>query len=337
MSIVLVIGQKKLSCVEIKVKGKEIIVGETFFHTIDNLSELLCSVEGVKKLLSSVFGNNLKDAVQHKLYYAFSSGSGLAYKTWQAAPSSFTDVADKSYAEKEERILTLCRDNIPEGFLDLYKDATCNVVSCYEDDDLYTVTSAYAPSLYIQNLVEGSEAVGFSVFGIGDIASSFYKLIDTGSRQYLVQADGLTVALNSFGALCLMLPSGYGDSIADIIYGMVEKYYPMKKEARSASRILQSSELESALKVHIYGLTKKNCEAAVIAVGCILDDKVLVASSKAKKPAENTESISTAGSLDKKELDTVSAADIHNEVHDHKKGDAKESVIGKLRKLFKKK
>ena len=314
MSIVLVFGNRKVSCVALDVKGKEVIVKDSASNDVDELPRVLSEEESTKKLLQSLFGNenNIKEANEHKLYYAFSFGSGLAYKTWQAAPSSFIDVTDKTASEKEERVLSLALENIPEGFIDLYKEARTNIVNCYEDDNLFTVTSAYIPAMYVDNLLKASESLGFNVFGISDIASSLCKLIDCSDSQYLVQADEITVVVNQCGCLPIILPGGYGDAIADIVYGMTEKFYPVKN-SRNVSKIVSISDpnIVSCLQLPLYGVNKQNAEAAVIAAGCIADDKLL----KAAK----------------------AAADKKSNVVEIKEGGGKGSVTSKLRKLFKKK
>lgn len=313
MSIVLVFGNKKVSCVALDIKGKEVIIKDSASNDVDDLPKVLSSSDNAKKLLQSLFGNesNIKEANQHKLYYAFSFGSGLAYKTWQAAPSSFFDVTDKTASEKEERVLSLALENIPEGFVDLYKEARASIVNCYEDDNLFTVTSAYIPAI-VDNLLEASESLGFNVFGISDIASSLYKLIDCSDSQYLVQADEITVVVNQCGCLPIILPGGYGDAIADIVYGMVEKFYPVQN-SRNVSKIVSISDpnIVSCLQLPLYGVNKQNVEAAVIAAGCIADDKLL-------KAAKAT-------------------ADKKTNVVEIKEGGGKGSVTSKLRKLFKKK
>lgn len=313
MSIVLVFGNNKISCIALDTKGKEIIIKDSAVNVTDELAKVLTFPDKTKELLQSVFGSGIKDANEHKLYYAFTVGSGLAYKTWQAAPSSFTDITDKTSAEKEARVLDFALENIPEGFLDLYKEARASIVNCYEDDNLFTVTCAYLPAAYVNNLLEASEALGFSVFGISDIASSLYKLIDCSDGQYLVQADAITVVVNQCGCLPVILPGGYSDAIADIVYGMTEKFYPVQN-SRSVSKIvsLANPNIMSCLKLPLYGITKQNVEAAVIAAGCIADEKLLKAAMKADNKSESD------------------AVEI-------KEGGSKESVTSKLRKLFKKK
>ena len=317
MSIVIIIGHNKISCVELDVKSKAINIIDSAARKVENLTELLGSVDGIKNLLASCFGNNLKAAAEHKFYFAFAAGSGLAYKTWQSSASSFSDISDKTVEDKEERVLSLCMENIPEGLNELYKECTTSVVSCYEDEELYTVTSAYVPALYINNLKEACDSLGLTVFGISDIASSFYKLIDCDNSQILAQTDGLTVAVNQFGTLVLSLPNGYSESIADIIFGMIEKYYPLKN-CKQNSTLVRSSDLEPFLKISIEGLTRSNCEAAVIAAGCVADGKQLFSKGKAKETA-------------------IPIEDSADNIKNLGKGGSKESVICKLRKLFKKK
>lgn len=108
MCIVIILGNNKVSCVSLIVKDKTVNILEADSRHVDDLSSFLSSADGVKSLLSSCFGGDLKAAAEHKIYFAFTAGSGLAYKTWQAAASSFSDVSDKTFADKEERILSLC-------------------------------------------------------------------------------------------------------------------------------------------------------------------------------------------------------------------------------------
>lgn len=256
-------------------------------------------------MLSSCFGGDLKAAAEHKIYFAFTAGSGLAYKTWQAAASSFSDVSDKTFADKEDRILSLCIENVPQGFTDLYKDCVTSVVSCYEDDEVYTVTSAYLPALYINNIKEACETLGLTLFGISDIVSSLCKLINCSEQQVIVRADGLTVVVNQFGSLVFMMDGDYSNSIGDIIFNMVEHYYPINS-SRMNSQTVSSSDLEPFLFLPFNGLSRYNCEMSVIAAGCVVDSKML---------AESNETVKS----------------------NPDKGGSKDSVIGKLRKLFEKK
>lgn len=272
---------------------------------VDNLSSFLSSADSFKTLLSSCFGGDLKAAAEHKIYFAFTAGSGLAYKTWQAAASSFSDVSDKTFADKEERILSLCIENVPQGFTDLYKDCVASVVSCYEDDEVYTVTSAYLPALYINNIKEACETLGLTLFGISDIVSSFCKLINCSEQQVMVRADGLAVVVNQFGSLVFMMDGDYSNSIGDIIFNMVERYYPINS-SRMNSQTVSSSDLEPFLFLPFNGLSRYNCEMSVIAAGCVVDSKML---------AESNETVKS----------------------NPDKGGSKDSVIGKLRKLFEKK
>lgn len=307
MSIVIIFGHNKISCVSLNVKDKAVNILEADSRHVDNLCSLLSSVEGIKSLLSSSL-SNLKAAAEHEIYFAFTGGSGLAYKTWQAAASSFSDVSDKTFADKEERILSLCMENVPQGFTDLYKDCVASVVSCYEDDEVYTVTSAYLPALYVNNIKEACETLGLTLFGISDIASSFYKLINCSEQQIMVQADGLTVVVNQFGSLVFMLPGGYSDSIEDIIFNMIEHYYPINT-GKANSQSVYSSDLEPFLRLPFSGLSRYNCEMSVIAAGCVVDSKMLAAATG------NVETVKS----------------------NPNKGGSKHSVIGKLRKLFEKK
>lgn len=308
MSIVIILGNNKVSCVSLTVKDKTVNILEADSRHVDDLSSFLSSADGVKSLLSSCFGGDLKAAAEHKIYFAFTAGSGLAYKTWQAAASSFSDVSDKTFADKEDRILSLCIENVPQGFTDLYKDCVTSVVSCYEDDEVYTVTSAYLPALYINNIKEACETLGLTLFGISDIASSFCKLINCSEQQVLVRANGLTVIVNQFGSLVFMLSGDYSDSIGDIIFNMIEHYYPINN-SKMNSQTVSSSDLEPFLLLPFNGLSRYNCEMSVIAAGCVVDSKMLAAG------AGNAETVKS----------------------NPDKGGSKNSVIGKLRKLFEKK
>lgn len=305
MSIVIILGNNKVSCVSLTVKDKTVNVLEADSRHVDNLSSFLSSADSFKTLLSSCFGGDLKAAAEHKIYFAFTAGSGLAYKTWQAAASSFSDVSDKTFADKEERILSLCIENVPQGFTDLYKDCVASVVSCYEDDEVYTVTSAYLPALYINNIKEACETLGLTLFGIGDIVSSFCKLINCSEQQVMVRADGLAVVVNQFGSLVFMMDGDYSNSIGDIIFNMVERYYPINS-SRMNSQTVSSSDFEPFLFLPFNGLSRYNCEMSVIAAGCVVDSKML---------AESNETVKS----------------------NPDKGGSKDSVIGKLRKLFEKK
>lgn len=304
MSIVIILGNNKVSCVSLT-KDKIVNILEADSRHVDDLSSFLSSADGVKSLLSSCFGGDLKAAAEHKIYFAFTAGSGLAYKTWQAAASSFSDVSDKTFADKEERILSLCIENVPQGFTDLYKDCVASVVSCYEDDEVYTVTSAYLPALYINNIKEACETLGLTLFGISDIVSSFCKLINCSEQQVMVRADGLAVVVNQFGSLVFMMDGDYSNSIGDIIFNMVERYYPINS-SRMNSQTVSSSDLEPFLFLPFNGLSRYNCEMSVIAAGCVVDSKML---------AESNETVKS----------------------NPDKGGSKDSVIGKLRKLFEKK
>ena len=305
MSIVIILGNNKVSCVSLTVKDKTVNVLEADSRHVDNLSSFLSSADSFKTLLSSCFGGDLKAAAEHKIYFAFTAGSGLAYKTWQAAASSFSDVSDKTFADKEERILSLCIENVPQGFTDLYKDCVASVVSCYEDDEVYTVTSAYLPALYINNIKEACETLGLTLFGISDIVSSFCKLINCSEQQVMVRADGLVVVVHQFGSLVFMMDGDYSNSIGDIIFNMVERYYPINS-SRMNSQTVSSSDLEPFLVMSFNGLSRYNCEMSVIAAGCVVDSKML---------AESNETVKS----------------------NPDKGGSKNSVIGKLRKLFEKK
>lgn len=305
MSIVIILGNNKVSCVSLTVQDKTVNILEADSRHVDNLSSFLSSADSFKTLLTSCFGNDLKAAAEHKIYFAFTAGSGLAYKTWQAAASSFSDVSDKTFADKEERILSLCIENVPQGFTDLYKDCVASVVSCYEDDEVYTVTSAYLPALYINNIKEACETLGLTLFGISDIASSFCKLINCSEQQVMVRADGLTVVVNQFGSLVFMMDGDYSNSIGDIIFNMVEHYYPINN-SRMNSQTVSSSDLEPFLFLPFNGLSRYNCEMSVIAAGCVVDSKLA---------ASNIETVKS----------------------NPDKGGSKNSVISKLRKLFEKK
>lgn len=304
MSIVIILGNNKVSCVSLTVKDKTVNILEADSRHFDDLSSFLSSADGVKSLLSSCFGGDLKAAAEHKIYFAFTAGSGLAYKTWQAA-ASFSDVSDKTFSDKEERILSLCIENVPQGFTDLYKDCVASVVSCYEDDEVYTVTSAYLPALYINNIKEACETLGLTLFGISDIVSSFCKLINCSEQQVMVRADGLVVVVHQFGSLVFMMDGDYSNSIGDIIFNMVERYYPINS-SRMNSQTVSSSDLEPFLFLPFNGLSRYNCEMSVIAAGCVVDSKML---------AESNETVKS----------------------NPDKGGSKDSVIGKLRKLFEKK
>lgn len=121
----------------------------------------------------------------------------------------------------------------------------------------------------------------------------------------MVRADGLTVVVNQFGSLVFMMDGDYSNSIGDIIFNMVERYYPINS-SRMNSQTVSSSDLEPFLFLPFNGLSRYNCEMSVIAAGCVVDSKML---------AESNETVKS----------------------NPDKGGSKDSVIGKLRKLFEKK
>ena len=268
MSIVIILGNNKVSCVSLTVKDKTVNILEADSRHVDDLSSFLSSADGVKSLLSSCFGGDLKAAAEHKIYFAFTAGSGLAY---------------------------------------IYKDCVASVVSCYEDDEVYTVTSAYIPALYINNIKEACETLGLTLFGISDIVSSLCKLINCSEQQVMVHANGLTVVVNQFGSLAFMMNGDSTYSVGDIIFNMIEHYYPINN-SRMNSQTVSSSDLEPFLLLPFNGLSRYNCEMSVIAAGCVVDSKMLASVGNVETVKSNPD-----------------------------KGGSKNSVIGKLRKLFKKK
>ena len=122
----------------------------------------------------------------------------------------------------------------------------------------------------------------------------------------MVHAKGLTVVVNQFVSLAFMMNGDYSDSIGDIIFNMIEHYYPINN-SRMNSQTVSSSDLEPFLLLPFNGMSRYNCEMSVIADGCVVDSKMLAAS------AGNVETVKSKPD----------------------KGGRKNRVIGKLRKLNK--
>lgn len=304
MDIVLILGNDRLSLTQLSVKGSKIKIIDSTTMKYRGINESLGSAEAATDFLKSLF--DTEKVSENKFYVVFAPGSGLAYKTWQSAAASFNDVTDKTFEAKEERILALCMDNIPDGLTLLHDRYVTSVVSCYEDDTS-TVTSAYIPYLYLENLKAACSAVAITLFKVSDVASSLKNIVNVSDGQVFLESNRLICAFNEFGAMAWLIPANRTDNMVDIFASMTEKFFPLQNAVRY-SRWAKVEKSFDYLKITLSGAQTGSFEDAVIAAGCVYD------AAKAKAAQKNVKQEDEA-----------------------KEGGGKENVISKLRKLFKKK
>lgn len=300
MDSVLILRKDTFSLIELNTKGNHVTIQKCSSGPCAPLSGSLITVEAATDLFQKIL--DIEAIRKTKFSIVFTPGSGIAYKTWQAVHSSLVDISDKMAVEREERILSLCMENIPDGITELYDNYTPSVVSCYEDDTS-TVTSCYIPALYLNNLKAACDVLGITLFKVTDTASCLYKVIDCNDGPLFVRYPGLISAINSFGIMCWQTPENYSDEMLQYFASLSERFYPLQ-DVLGHSNSISIEDVSNYLKVSIEGNTDFTLEDAVLASGCVAESKQL----KITQNAENS--------------------------GQKEKGDAIESVIGQLRKLF---
>lgn len=300
MDSALILRRDSFSLVELNVKGNHIAIQKCFSEHCMPLSQALATAEDATVFLETLL--DVEAVKQTRFSIVLTPGSGIAYKTWQVVHSSLVDPSDKTVEAREERILSLCTENMPEGITDLYDNYTPTVVSCYEDDTS-TVTSCYVPSLYLINLKAACDALGITLFAVTDAASCFYRIIDPNEGPLFLRSDGLISAINSFGIMSWITPANCTDSLLQYFASLSEKFYPLQ-DVLGHSTSVSIEKIMDHLKVIIDGANDLSIEDAVLASGCVVDVKQLKKSS----------TVEIVGQLEK--------------------GDVVGSAISQLRKLF---
>lgn len=299
MDIVLILRNDTLSVTRLNAKGSNVVIDH---HTKFNHASILDDLgdaERTATFLQAVL--DVDKAKEDKFHIVFAPGSGLVYKTWQAAHASFTDVSDKTMTDKEERVLSLCMDNLPDGLTELYSSYTSSLVSCYEDDTC-TASSCYIPTVFLENLKAACDKLGITLFKVSDVSSCFLPVFDTSQGQLFIHSNGLITALNEFGSMSWLLPQTCNDAMLQYFASLTEKYFPLQ-DALQHSHLVIIEKPEEFLKVNISSSSVVDMEDLVVSAGCVVD----LSTVKTKGTSKETE------------------------------GSEVEGAFGKLRKLFEKK
>lgn len=299
MDIVLILRNGTLSLTRLISKGEMITVDSHAQYDCPALEKALESAESTKEFLETYL--NVEEIKNNKFYIVFAPGSGIAYKTWQTALASLSDATDKNAKEREDRVLALCQENLPNGLTELYSNYTGSIVSCYEDD-VSTVSSCYIPTLYLNNLKLACEALGITLFKVSDVTSCLKTIVDSSKGQLFVHSDGLISVINEFGTMSWLTPANCTDEMLKYFASLTERYFPLQ-EALKHSQLVEIDKIRDYLTVHISSNEMANTEDIVVSSGCIATVKHT------------------------KELGLTKNG----------KGGGLDNVIGKLRKLFEEK
>ena len=95
LDIVLILRNGTLSVTRLNAKGNNVTVVDHTKYKHATLLDDLSDAERTQTVLQSVL--NVEKDKECRFFVVFAPGSGLVYKTWQAALSSFRDVSDRRW------------------------------------------------------------------------------------------------------------------------------------------------------------------------------------------------------------------------------------------------
>lgn len=291
LDIVLILRNGTLSVTRLNAKGNNVTVVDHTKYNHAALLDDLSDAERTQTVLQSVL--NVEKDKECRFFVVFAPGSGLVYKTWQAALSSFRDVSDKTLADKEDRVLSLCKDNLPDGLTELYDSYTPSLVSCYEDDTC-TASSCYIPTVFLDNLKTACNNLGLTLFKVTDVSSTFLPIFDTSRGQLFIHSNGLITAMNEFGSMSWLLPETCNDAMFQYFAGLTEKYFPLQ-DALEHSHLVIIERSEEFLKINLANESLSDTEDALVSAGCVVDMSIV----KTKGTNRETEGSEVNGAFGK--------------------------------------
>ena len=197
-------------------------------------------------------------------------------------------------------------ENLPDGLTELYDRYTPSLVSCYEDDTA-VLSACYIPTVFLENLKGACESLGISLFKVSDVTSSLKNIIDTEYGQVFVRVPGMTAVFNEFGTMSWIMPEEPSDEMVSLFASLTEKFFPLENTMHH-SEWTDLDHISQFLSVDITSKDGLPLGEAVIAAGCTVPASLI---RQGKKPIGDAMGLEEGGD--------------------------KESVIGQLRKLFKKK
>lgn len=304
MDTVLILGNGTCSLSRLSAGAKSISVLDSFSGSCAPLAKSLESVDSAVSFLQSLFDPERVKA--DRFFVIFAPGSGIAYKTWQTALVSVKDVSDKTSTEREDRVLAHLMENLPDGLTELYDRYTPSLVSCYEDDTA-VLSACYIPTVFLENLKGACESLGISLFKVSDVTSSLKNIIDTEYGEVFVRVPGMTAVFNEFGTMSWIMSEEPSDEMVSLFASLTEKFFPLENTMHH-SEWTDLDHISQFLSVDITSKEGLPLGEAVIAAGCTVPASLI---KRGKKPIGDAKVMEEGGD--------------------------KESVIGQLRKLFKKK
>lgn len=229
-----------------------------------------------------------KDAIYEDWHVVFMPPS-VVYRTWQVPTESLTDSSDRTAEEKEQRVLHVCSDDEPEGLTELYSSWAPALVSDYYMESMTTLTAAYLPQIFVDNITEAADRCGIVLMGITEAGSSLRAILNPeadGLSQYICKLSGSIVAVNPFGAAVWAqpgnVPEEYGLNILDALtqanFGLDPSVMNVYVNDIDISHCLSHKIITPE------DFSESRAEMALIAAGAVCREN-----RKTKKTAENTE------------------------------------------------
>lgn len=243
------------------------IVKHTYLGDFNNM--LLEAPE----LFSAWFTNNINIAYieANEFYVCFTDN--VYYKNLRLPIDSFVDEMDKLTSEKEERVLNLCIENIPNGLLDLNEAYIPSVISSYKTEDEYSIACAYIPEIYINSITKACEDLGLSLYGIFDMAYSLHNLMQVEDSNILLSILDKAIFISEYGVI-ISPYSSISSSLNNVILEIADKYYPVED---IPIQNIESIDIPNYARI---ALPMNLEEETICAIGCVLEKNIVATPKK---------------------------------------------------------
>lgn len=233
MAIIFTFHKNRASIIRVK-KINERMVSEPIreITNLASLGEYLADEKSLDKIIGSLID---EETVYEKCYVNLTFGTGIQYKTFKIAMFALDVGARKvSYDDAYDDLMDRCLEHLPDGALKLHEKYSPNIMSWHESDGDVSVSCAFMPVDYIDNIKNVFANNGLSLFGIGSQASGINNMIISENKQLILETESEFQVYNNFGMLIWPKPEVSlldREEIVELISEETAELYPIDTEA----------------------------------------------------------------------------------------------------------
>ena len=139
-----------------------------------------------------------------------------------------------SYDDAYDDLMDRCLEHLPDGALKLHEKYSATIMSWHESDGDVSVSCAFMPVDYIDNIKNVFANNGLSLFGIGSQASGINNMIISENKQLILETESEFQVYNNFGMLIWPKPEVTlldREEIVELISEEAAELYPIDTEA----------------------------------------------------------------------------------------------------------